>query len=211
MKQLSALAIFFLLILPVFGQVRMNDSVDNPDQHFFQPKKFNYGLSLGSQFTSMQGFGSALNTWVAPSISYNVNKRLSIGGGFSIIQSNYFNARSYVENGQNSFSNGSFSSATLFINGQYLINDRLTVWGSAFKQFPITNDPLPYNPFNPVSKKGAQGVDFNVGYRIGKNFYIQAGFRYTDGINPYNTGQFYNDPFQTGFGVPGGGYGRPRW
>ncbi len=199
------------MMINAFSQVMMNDTVFNSGLHVFQPKKFDYGVTLGSEFTSTSGFGSGLNTYLTPHFSYNINKRLSIGGGFSIVQTNYFKARSYFQNEQNSFSNGSFTSAMIFVNGQYLVNDRLTIYGSAFKQFPITNDPLPYNPFNPVSPNGAQGVNFNVGYKVGKNMFIQAGFRYTQGVNPYSPNPFYNDPFHSGSFVPAYGMGNPAW
>ncbi len=209
MKRLSSLVILFFLMTPVFCQGVMKDTVIGQGEHFFQPKKFDYHVTLGSQFTSISGFGSGLNTYVSPHVSYHVNKRLSIGAGISIIQTNYFKARSYFQNEQASYSNGNFTSAMVYVSGQYLVNDRLTISGSAYKQFPISRDPLPYNPFNPVSSKGIQGIDMNVGYRIGDHMYIQAGFRFSDGANPYYTDPFNRNPFindgygsQTGFGVP---------
>ena len=189
----------------------MNDSVFSNGQRFFQVKKFDYGLTLGSQFTSVSGFGSGLNTYIAPHFSYSLNKRLSIGGGISITTTNYFNARSWFQNEQFAGSNGNFTNATVFVNGQYLVNDRLTLYGSAFKIFPVNKDPLPYSPFNPVSRNGAQGVNFNVDYKIGEHIHIQAGFRYSQGLNPYNTNSYYNDPFQSGCNVPGFGFENPRY
>jgi len=207
-KQIILSAIFLFISVPLFCQTRPADSMATGSPHFFQPRKFDYGLTLGSEFTSISGFGSGLNTYVTPRISYNVSKRFSVGGGFSIIQTNYFGAKPYLQNEQNTFSNGNFTSAVLFVSGQYLVNERLTIYGSAFKQFQITQDPLPYNPFNPVSKNGAQGINFNVSYRIGKNVMIQGSFRYSEGMNPYNCYGNYNDPFHSGSFIPGGGFGR---
>jgi len=206
-KQIIISAIILFISVPLFSQTKPADSLAPDSPHFFQPRKFDYGLTLGSEFTSISGFGSGLTTYVTPRISYNMSKRFSIGGGFSIIQTNYFGAKPYFQNEQNAFSNGNFTSAMLFVSGQYLVNDRLTIYGSAFKQFPITQDPLPYNPFNPVSKNGAQGIHFNVGYKIGKNVMIQAGFRYSEGMNPYNCYSNYNDPFHSGSYIPGAGFG----
>jgi hypothetical protein len=212
MKRLSTFLFLVLLFLPAFSQVLSYDSVfSSDDGPLLQPKKFDYHVTLGSQFTSVSGFGSALNTYITPRISYNVNKRLSIGGGISIIQTNYFQARSFYQNEQTPYSNGNFTSAMVFIDGQYIVNKRLTIYGSAYKQIPITQDPLPYNPFNPVSSKGAQGVNFNVGYRIGEHMYIQAGFRYSEGTNPYYNDPFNRNPFMNdSFGSPSC-FGVPRW
>lgn len=211
MKRLSTIIILFCIVAPVFSQVMRKDTASGDGQRLLQPKKFNYHLTLGSEFTSMSGFGSALNTYVTPSFSYNLSKRFSIGGGLSVIQTNYFNARSFYTEGQPSITSGNFTSGMIFVNGQYLVNDRLTIYGSAWKQFPITKDPLPYNPFNPVSANGAQGVDFNVGYRIGDNVYIQAGFHYSDGQNPYYNDPFNNNPFMNNSYGRQCGYGIPRW
>jgi len=211
MKRLSAFVFLVFLVIPVFCQVMRNDTLLSKGQHFLQPKKFNYNLTLGSEFTSISGYGSALNTYVTPRVSYNVNKRLSIGGGISVIQTNYFNAKSYYQNEQPFSTSGNFTSGMIFVNGQYLVNDRLTISGSAYKQFPISKDPLPYNPFNPVSSKGAQGVDFNIGYRIGNHMYIQAGFRYSEGQNPFYANPFSRSPFMNDSYGSQYGVGIPRW
>ena len=211
MKRLPVLAFMFFLMTTAYCQVSPGDSVAGNGQHFFQPKKFGYGLTLGSQFTSVSGFGSGLSTYVTPHFSYNLNKRLSVGVGISIIQTNYFNTRSYAPNELTASGNGNFTSALIFVDGQYIVNERLTITGSAFKQFPITHDPLPYNPFNPVSANGAQGIDFNVGYKVGNHMYIQAGFRYSEGLNPYYRDPFNRNPFMNeSFGTPPG-FGIPRW
>jgi len=176
-----------------------------------QPGKFRYGATLGSEFTSIRGYGSALTTIIQPHFTYGLSKRFTIGGGISIIQTNYFNARPLWSSETSTAGSGNFTTGIVFVNGQYLVNDRLTISGSAFKQFPITKDPLPYNPFNPVSSKGAQGIDFNIGYRLGSNMYIQAGFRYTDGINPYHYDPFGGTGYlQDPFGMKSV-YGVPRW
>lgn len=200
-----------ILLTPVFCQVAPNDSLFGNGTHFLQPRKFDYGVTLGSVFSTASGYGSALNTYVTPRISYNVNKRLAIGGGISIIQTNLFNVTSPLFREQSSGYNGNFTSAVLFVDGQYLVNSRLTLSGSAFKQIPITQNPLPYNPFSPVSAKGAQGINFNVGYKIGEHMYIQAGFRYSEGLNPYYTDPLHRNSFlDDSFGSQPG-YGIPRW
>ena len=211
MKRLSTFVLLFLSAAGLFGQGFVHDTLRAGGDRFFQPKKFNYSVTLGSQFTSVSGFGSALNTYVSPGVSYNLNKRLRIGGGISIIQTNYFDAKPYFRNDLNSGSSGNFTSAMVYVNDEYIVNDRLTISGSAFKQFPITTDPLPYNPFNPVSARGAQGINFNVNYRIGEHVFIQAGFRYSDGVNPYQYDPFDQNPIMKNPYGPGSMFGNPRW
>lgn len=211
MKKLSSFVLLFILTCPAFAQLAGRDTLSGNGSRFLQPKKVDYNITLGSQFTSISGFGSALNTYVTPRLTYNVSNRLRIGGGISLIQTNYFNARTSFQQEQNGYSNGNFTSALIFVEGQYFVNDRLTLSGSAYKQFPVTRDPLPYNPFNPVSSKGAQGINFNVGYRIGEHMYIQAGFRYSEGNNPYYTDPFNRNSFLNDSFGPPTGFGIPRW
>jgi hypothetical protein len=172
-----------------------------------------YGVSIGSEFTMASGYGSALNTFVTPRVRFDLSSKFSIGGGFSLVRTDYFNAVPWYGEGNAQSTSGNFYSATLFVNGTYRFNDRLTVTGSAFKQFDLTPNPLPYNPFNPISRKGVQGVDLNVGYKVGRNMYFQAGFRYIDGASPYGTYPYNNSPFM---GSPFGAgqqsfYGSPGW
>ncbi|MFZ4522803.1 MAG: hypothetical protein ACOYNC_13925 [Bacteroidales bacterium] len=211
MKQIASITFLLLMAAQVYSQALRNDTVISGSERLFQPKKMDYHLTLGSQFSSVSGFGSALNTYVAPHLSYNVSKRFRIGAGISIIQTNYFNARSFYGSEQGATTSSNFTSATISIDGQYILSNRLTIYGSAYKQFPVTHDPLPYNPFNPVSSRGAQGVNVNLLYKIGDHVFIQAGFRYQDGVNP-----FYSDPFNRGtfmndgYGVQSC-FGTPRW
>ncbi|MDP1621619.1 MAG: hypothetical protein Q8M08_04680 [Bacteroidales bacterium] len=210
MKRSATFTALFFMFVPAFCQIMLNDTTIGSGDGLFQPKKYEYGITLGSQFTAVSGFGSALNSYITPSFSYNLNKRLRVGGGVSVIRTNYFQARSFFQNEQALGSNGNFTNAVVFINGQYIVNERITISGTAYKQVPFSKDPLPYNPFSPVSSRQAQGINFEVGYKVGDHMFIQAGFRYSEGNNPYyadpfNRNVFQNYPFgrQRGFGIGG--------
>lgn len=210
-KKAFITTVFLFLIAAVNGQITRYDTISTQKFTGFQPGKFDYGLSLGSQFSTTTGYGSALTSYVAPTISYNLTKRFRIGGGITYINTNLFNTRPlYGAEGTQSIS-GNYSTGLVHINGTYLVSNKLTLSGSAFKAFPISSEPLPYNPYNPISSKGAQGVNFNIDYKITENFHIQAGFGYSSGVNPLYSNSYYQNPFQQGFG-PGFGFGAPnRW
>jgi hypothetical protein len=211
MKKAIITLVFLLLIAAGNGQITRYDTVTKQKIAGFQPGKFDYGLSLGSQFSTTAGYGSALTSYVAPTISYNLSKRFRIGGGITYINTNLFNTRSWYNTEETQGISGNYSTGIVHINGTYLVSNKLTLSGSAFKAFPISAEPLPYNPYNPISSKGAQGVNFNVDYKITENFHIQAGFGYSSGVNPLYSNSYYQNPFQQGFG-PGFGFGAPnRW
>lgn len=201
----SFITVFFISITALcLAQVPRYDTSRTIQTNGFQKGKFDYGLSIGSQFSTTSGHGSALNSFVSPSISYNVSKRFRIGGGITYVNTNLFNTRSWYSSESAPGTSGNFSTGLIYVNGTYLVSNRLTITGSAFKAFPISGDPLPYNLYNPISNKGAQGVNFNVDYRIGEHFHIQAGFGYAEGVNPYYGNSYFQNPFQQG---PGQGFG----
>ena len=212
MKKTGMILGFLIVSLSLaMGQLPASDTDSIEPFRDFQGKRLKNSLNIGSEFSSVAGFGSALTTWVSPGISYGITPRIRLGGGFTVATTNYFGARPWFGTEENNVSNGNFTTATLYVNGLWAVNDRLTIFGSAFKQIPITKDPLPYNPFNRTSQKGAQGVDFNIGYKIGDNFYFQAGFRYSEGINPWYRNSIFNDPFNTNPALSPFGNSSPRW
>lgn len=203
--------LFLLLFVTVKAQLISSDTIKQQRTFGFQPGKFDYGLSLGSQFSTTSGYGSALTTYVAPTLSYNLSKRFRIGGGITYVNTNLFNAQAWYSSESTQGINGNYSTGIIHLNGTYLVSNKLTLSGSAFKAFPISAEPLPYNPYNPISSKGAHGVNVNIDYKVTENFHIQAGFGYSSGVNALYSNSYYQDPFQQGFGS-GFGFGKPsRW
>lgn len=156
-----------------------------------QPVRFN--LQTGASFSSGYGGGSMFNTFVAPSFSQPVGKKLTLSAG-AVIGNTTFNNTPMI-NGEGQFSpvSGNLTTFTIFTSGAYQVNDRLTVTGSAYK----TINPA-FNPrMNPESlRMEAQGMSVGVGYRVGENMHIGAEFRMNQG-----NGNFY----QPYYGIPGSG------
>jgi len=196
MKRIGCIILGLLFILQGFSQVAVSDSV----QKTFKPRKFNVHLSLGSQFSSYGSYGSEFSSIVSPTVTYDVSKRFRLQGGFSIINTNYFGLKSFFSEQNSPAYNGNCTSAILFFSGQYLLSNKITITGSAFKEFPLMGDPPPYSPYQLFSKEGAQGIRMDVNYKIGENFQIQAGFGYSKGVNmyysPFGRSMYNNnDPF----------------
>lgn len=156
-----------------------------------QPVRFN--LQTGATFSSGYGGGSMFNTFVAPSFSQPLGKKLTLSAGAVIGNTTFTNTP--MINGEGEFGpvSGNLTTFTVFTSGAYQVNDRLTVTGSAYK----TINPA-FNPrMNPESlRMEAQGMSVGVGYRIGDNMHIGAEFRMNQG-----DGNFY----QPYYGIPGTG------
>ncbi len=205
--------IFFLPVLLFFLNASAQDLsagfTGSPDSAIQKQGPFDYGLSMGTQVASFSGYGTGVTSWITPRVSYKVGRNLMLGGGLRIANTGFFVAKSYRSEIPDAGSYTNFSTATVFVNGLWTVNDRLRISGSAFKQIPISQEPLPFNPFLPIPKYNAQGVNVNVDYRIGKGFFIQAGFRYSRDSGPGYPCSDYQYPFETGFNGFGNGLYNP--
>jgi len=93
---------------------------------------------------------------------------------------------------QESSLNGNFTNALIFVSGDYLVNDRLKVSGTLFKEFNLLNSVSGYNPY---TRNNAQGAFMKVDYKVFENFHIEAGFGYSNGANPYSNYLGYPYPY----------------
>jgi len=177
--------LFYILLFGSIFRVSAQQSATDSVRQKFMAKKFNVHLSLGNQFSSYSGYGSALSTIVTPTFTYDLSKRLQLQGGISLLTTNYFGVRPFFSESNGPASSGNFTSALLFVSGTYLLNNNISISGSAFKEFPVSGDPLPYSPFQPYSNDGAHGIRMDINYKVGEHFQIQAGFGYSKGVNPY--------------------------
>jgi len=213
MKRVAFTGIFIFLMVFLQAQSSFTDSTRVSRVSGLIPKKYDFGVSLGSEFSISSGFGSGFTTYISPHVSYNVSKRFRLSGGFTYSNTQLFNARSWVAGENVPGVSGNYSTGLIYVSGSYLVSDRLTISGSAFKAFNLSGTPLPYNPYSPISQKGAQGINFNVDYKVAEHFHIQAGFGFTQGVNPYYRDPFSPNSIQGGF-YPGSGFGNSypgRW
>ena len=156
-----------------------------------QPVQFN--LQTGASFSSGFGGGSLFNTFVAPSFSQPIGKKLTLSAGAVIGNSTFTNAPMINSEGQFGPVSGNLTTFTIFTSGAYQVNDRLTVSGSAYK----TINPAFNSRMNPENlRMEAQGMSVGVGYRIGDNMHIGAEFRMNQGDRNF---------YQPYYGIPGTG------
>jgi len=133
-------------------------------------QKIKYKFSTGASVTSGFNGGSAVNTWVAPSVLIPVNNRLSIETGLVYGKGFYNNYNAMPFYGDNSFGNinGDISTVSYYIKGNYKINENLTITGATYGSKVIRTTPV--NPANPQ----AFNLDNN-GYMIGFNYKFRNG------------------------------------
>jgi hypothetical protein len=150
-------------------------------------QKPDYKLQMGTMFSSSNGYGSGLSTYISPEIGYSVTSKFRITAGISIINTSLFGMVPYYSWNNETKVDGNFSTAMVYMNGRYKLTERLSLNGAAYKQFNLFSDPA-VTPYS--SQNNIQGFNMAVDYKAAENFHIQAGFGYSKGYSP-----FYNDPF----------------
>ncbi len=191
MKKAAILCFFVLFMLPalsVRAQVAGNDTLSGSGtsgttSKGFTPKKTDIHVQAGTWFSTSSGYGNGWGTYIAPQISYALSPRFRITGGISIANMSFSGYKPYYDVLSTSSYHGNVTSAYLFVSGQYLVNERLTVTGSAFKKFNIYDTPGTQNPF---LNDEPYGGNLNIQYKIGNNVYLEGGIGFTRGASyPY--------------------------
>lgn len=158
--------------------------------------KLHVGVQVGTEFMTTSGYGSGLSTFLSPTLTYPVSKRFVLSGGISVVNTTLYGVKPYYslggENPTPGFS-GNITQTTLWVSGQYLLSDRITLTGTAYKTMDVLGDAPKYTPFY---KNNPQGAYLNVGYKINDFMHIEAGFGYSKG----NYGSAFGNPYGSGFG-----------
>ena len=151
------------------------------------------GIQAGTEFMTTSGYGSGMSTFLSPTLTYPVSKKFIISGGISVVNTSLYGFKPYYSFPEGTSYSGNITQATLWVSGQYLLNDRLTITGTAYKTIDILGEKPGNSPFY---KNNPQGAYFNVGYKISDNIHIEAGFGYSQG------GRYsYGYPGNRGFGL----------
>ncbi|MFW5915939.1 MAG: hypothetical protein ACOCTM_00555 [Bacteroidota bacterium] len=197
-----------LTILPAVGSSQMFQPLPN----FYRPidssaiqkakesnDKLDFGVTVGTGFTSFSGH-SMMNSFVAPSIDYEVNPDLTLNFTGVISNSNHspFSSVSGFNLSERGLMpmNTNDNSYALSLGGTYQPNDRMYIRAQGEH---AENSMAPFNLY-PGQDINSQSNDYNsfslgMGYKISENASIDFEFRYSDGFNsysPYNRHNSFN-------------------
>ena len=148
-------------------------------KYLSKQNKMHVNVMAGTEFWTATGYGSGIATYLMTGITYPVGKRFSLGGGIGILNTTPVGVHSTsVE----SFGNANSTNTLVYITGQYLLSQHVTVSGTVFKEFTAFNNSPEYQR---SPKNTPQGVYMKVDYRINDFMQIEAGFGYSRGVSPY--------------------------
>jgi hypothetical protein len=166
------------------------------DAHNYTPlplHKLHIGIQAGTEFMSTSGYGSGFSTFLSPTLTYPVSNKFLISGGISIVNTSLYGFKPWYSFPEEKSYTGNITQAMLWVSGQYLLSDRVTITGTAYKTIDIFGEKPGNSTFY---KYNPQGAYLNVGYKISDYMHIEAGFGYSRGSNGYSFG----NPYSPGFG-----------
>ena len=160
----------------------------------FKPGDIGFTMQLGTILAGNFKGNSSFGTYVSPAVAYNVSSRFRIKTGVMVF--NNF-GDPYYAGYENNYSPVIHSGATtsLFVQGDYLLSNKIMISGTVYKDFNSfntnLNDPRLKTP-------ESQGMILNLNYRPTRNFEFNASFEYGNG---YRSG--LQSPFHPGSMFPG--------
>jgi hypothetical protein len=154
------------------------------NQFFETPQRLNFGLQMGTSVGTNFNNGAIWNNFIAPTINYQLTPRLNVRAGTMFIHSNF-----------NTFAFGAGETATpvrttatqtlLFTQGQYQVNERLSLTGTAYYNINQFNTPR----MNPQATNfNSKGMSMYAEFKVTPNFSFGAGAQISNGNSMFNNG-----------------------
>ena len=152
-------------------------------------RKIRYGLSAGTHFSNL--YGTA--TFLEPSVMLPITNRFSGFASLSMVTS--FGANAYRSGSDAVMTNNTaLYNQRLILNagGNYMVNDRLNLTGTVWRD--LSKNPMP-PAVNLLMPGGTNGMSLRANYKVTDNLSVSGGLRFSNG-NAYNS-MWYNpgNPF----------------
>ncbi|NQU34212.1 MAG: hypothetical protein HQ521_13355, partial [Bacteroidetes bacterium] len=171
---------------------QVNLSGDLTNNGFLNKTKPKVSVSLSTSFSSF-GYGySAIGTSIMPQITFPVTNKFSLRTGIGY--STFFMAG----NGESMLNSSPSNYGHVFVSGDYLLNEKITLRGTAYKTFNLNSKTPGIEPVGTLYDFSSQGVIMDVEYKVTDNFRINVGFEYRQQNYPMYSPNGY--PMMSGMG-----------
>ena len=179
---------------PVLYKARKTTAKTSP--LFDTPQRFHFGMQMGTSVGTNFRNGALWSNYVAPQMSYQLSPRWNINVG-TVIANNNFNALTRTQEGF-AVTPAHQLQTFVYTQGQYLVNDRLRLSGTAFYEINQFNQPR----MNPQATNfNAKGASMHADFKITDHFSVGAGVQISNGNSYlrnglYNNSMFYPSPYR---------------
>lgn len=171
---------------PVLYKIRTTEADQTNSIKPYSPLQFR--MEAGSSVGIMGRNNTFWSNYLAPHASYQLGRRwnLNVGTVFSYTQ---FGASARRQEAGQSMPNGYFQNF-VYAQGQYLVNPRLQLTGTAFYETSRLNG-LVMNP--QATNLQSKGMSMHAEYKVSEHFSVGAGVQISNG-NPYLRNGLYQSP-----------------
>lgn len=203
MKILYFFTFCMLLALTAFTQVEYDYYInpvntDTASQTFPFHKKLNtsgtnVSLRAGAGL-SVFGKETVFNQWVAPEVKFSLSPRLHLCLGTMVMHNNFNNFTNTINNETFNINNSKLTQYFLFAQGEYFLNDNLSITGTTFKEISSLT----------INKQAISYNSLGMNIKLSENFSISTNYTFSKGINYYNLPGNYSSsqsvfPFNNNF------------
>ncbi|HAF30947.1 MAG TPA: hypothetical protein DCG75_18065 [Bacteroidales bacterium] len=193
-------------LLPKYYQP-LDSSVLSKDKPEEEPQKQNlmkrhekvlYTVSMGTAYSNFGNNLSMMNSYIAPSIDYQVNSKLNFSVTGIVMQNNMNGLEGFHNSELDHSYNSSVSNYGITGTAYYQLNNKWSIWGDGAY---LENQSI-FNEYRAdVYNNDFKTMSIGVGYKLNDNFRFNIQYRYSNGLHPaYN----YNPAFNTGIHNPYG-------
>ncbi len=166
-------------------------------------EKVLYSVAMGTGFSSFGNDLSMMNSYIAPTIDYQVNSKLNVTVTGIVMQNNFNGLEQFYGNDPGYSYSSNTSNYGISGTAYYQLNDKWSVWGDGAY---LENQSI-FNDYRAeVYDTDYKTVSLGVGYKLNDKVQFHIQYRYSNGLNPsynYNS-PFYNrtyNPYRSNFGI----------
>jgi len=158
--------------------------------------KVSYSVAVGTGFSSFGNDMSMMNSYIAPTLDYQVNSKLNFSVTGIIMQNNYNGFEEFYGNDTEYMYNSNVSNYGITGSAYYQLSDKWSVWGDGAY---LENQSV-FNDYRADEyDRDYKTLSIGVGYKLNDNFRFNMQYRYSNGLHPsyqynpmFNGSRFHN-------------------
>lgn len=165
-------------------------------------EKVSYSVSMGTGYSSFGNDLSMMNSYIAPSVDYQVNSKLNFSVTGIVMQNNMNGLEGFYSSEPGNSYNSSVSNYGIVGTAYYQLNNRWSIWGDGAY---MENQSI-FNDYRAdVYNNDFKTMSIGVGYKLNDKFRFDFQYRYSNGLHPaYNYNPIFNsnihNPYDNSFG-----------
>lgn len=151
-----------------------------------------YSVAMGTGYSSFGNDLSMMNSYIAPTVNYQVNSKLNLSVTGIIMKNNFSGLQGVYGSDPGYSYNSNMSNYGITGTAYYQLSDKWSVWGDGayMENQSIFND-YRAQAYNSDFKT----VSLGVGYKVNDHLEFNFQYRYSNGLNPaYNNRSTFYDP-----------------